>query len=553
MTLATVTDRYSDEEIRSFYASGQWQTQTLFEVLDTQAAATPDRVFLTDDTSSLTYAELRDRALALAVGLRRRGIGPGDRVSAQIPNWTEFVVIAVALSRIGAILVPIMPIYRRDEVRYVLDNAEVRIAICPDTFKKFDYLSMYRELRDELPGLQDVVVLRGGASPDDVVRFEALLEDVEISSAAAELGDGVGPDDPFVIVYTSGTTSRPKGCVHTFNTYVCTSRLIGQSLEYTAADVQFGPSPITHTTGLVTSVIVPLLYGAASHLMEAWEPKRGIAAIQKHGCTSVVCATTFLQMLMDAYDPATDDIGTMRVWVSAGSPIPGSVVERATVLFPGMRVLSLYGRSENLTTTMCTMADDPHRAVTSDGRALPGQSIKIVDDDGAEVPRGAEGDIAFKGATHMLEYLRQPEETAALFTPDGYSRSGDLGYMDADGYVRVTGRIKDIIIRGGLNISVREIEDLLAAHVGVRAVAVVAMPDTKLGEAACCYLVPADPAAPLSLDDIKSYLLDAGLAIQKVPQRLEVVAELPMTATGKIQKHVLRAQIAETLKEGYRR
>ncbi|MGQ4600941.1 AMP-binding protein [Nocardia sp. R6R-6] len=548
MTIATVTDRFSEAEIRHFYATGQWHTENLFDVLEAQAAANPDRAFVIDDVCSLTFAELRRRALRLAVGLKRRGIGCGDRVSAQVPNWAEFAIIAVALSRIGAILVPIMPIYRRDEVGYVLANAGVRLAICPESFKKFDYPAMYQQLRGELPALQDVVALRGTDTPENVLRFESLLADIEPAEAAAELGPDSGPDEPFVIVYTSGTTSRPKGCVHTFNTYACTSRLLAKAIAYTAEDVQFGPSPITHSTGLVTSVIMPLLYGASTYLMEAWEPERGIDQIRKRGCTAVVCATAFLQMIMEAYDPGTDDIASMRAWVCAGSPIPGSIVERATELFPDMRILSLYGRSENLTTTVCAVEDDPQRSVTSDGRALPLQSVKIVDELGGEVPRGQEGDIAFKGATHMLEYLGRPEETVALFTPDGYSRSGDLGFMDAEGYVRVTGRTKDIVIRGGLNISVREIEDLLTAHSGVHGVAVVGMPDPRLGEAVCCYLVPADPAAPPTLEEIKKYLLDAGLAIQKVPQRLEIVDELPMTATGKVQKHILRARIAAQLK-----
>jgi cyclohexanecarboxylate-CoA ligase len=547
MTIATVTDRFSDEDIRQFYATGQWHRENLFDILEAQTAARPDRVFLTDDTSSLTVRELRDSALGLAVGLKRRGIGPGDRVSAQIPNWTEFAIISAALSRIGAILVPIMPIYRRDEVRYVLDTAGVRIAICPTSFKKFDYLDMYRGLRDELPGLKEVVALRGTGLPEDVTRFESLMVDLEPTAAVAELGAGAGPDEPFLIVYTSGTTSRPKGCVHTFNTYACAARLLAKAFAYTEQDVQFGPSPITHTTGLVTSVILPLIHGAASHLMEAWEPKRGMDQIRKHGCTAVVCATTFLQMLMDAYDSDTDEISSMRMWVAAGSPIPGNVVERATTLFPTMRVLSLYGRSENLCTTVCAVDDDPERSVTSDGRALPLQSVHIVDLDGNEVARGEEGDIAYKGAMHMLEYLDQPEETAALFTVDGYSRSGDLGHMDEDGFVRVTGRTKDIVIRGGLNISVREIEDLLTAHPSVRAVAVVGMPDQKLGEAVCCYLVPTDSEHAITLEKVKKYLLNAGLAVQKVPQRLEIVRELPMTATGKIQKHILRAKIAEQL------
>jgi cyclohexanecarboxylate-CoA ligase len=236
----------------------------------------------------------------------------------------------------------------------------------------------------------------------------------------------------------------------------------------------------------------------------------------------------------------------MRLWVAAGSPIPAAFVRRAAEVLPNLRVLSLYGRTENVTTTTCTVDDDPERSVTSDGKALPGSSVQIVDHDGREVPRGEQGDIAYKGPMHMLEYINNPEETARLFTPEGYSRSGDLGVMDADGYVRVTGRLKDIVIRGGLNISVRQIEDLLTGHPAIRAVAVVGMPDERLGEKVCCYAV-LSPGQALTLPELADYLLAHGLAIQKVPERLEIVPELPMTATGKIRKHVLRADIAAKL------
>ncbi|OUS91580.1 AMP-binding protein [Rhodococcus sp. NCIMB 12038] len=546
MAFASVTDRYSDEQIREFYATGQWHRDTFFDLLEVQVAERGDRVFLTDDTSGdITFRQLRDKALSLAVGLRRHGIAAGDRVSVQVPNWIEFAVISVALSRLGAVLVPIMPIYRRDDVEYILGNAGVRLAITPQNFKKFDYAEMYTSILGAVESLEDVVVVRGsGELPNRSVSFESLFADIGPDEAIAELGPGVGPDEPFVIVYSSGTTSRPKGCIHTFNTMACGSRLLAKGFAYTPDDVQFGPSPITHTTGLVTSIILPLMHGAGSHLIEVWEPARGMEQIKERGCTIAVSATTFLQMLMDAYDPAVHDIGSMRLWVAAGAPIPASIVTKAADLFPGLQVLSLYGRSENVTTAMCTVDDEPERSLTSDGRPLPMQSVKIVDELGNEVPRGEEGDIAYKGAMHMLGYLHNPEETAKLFTPDGYSLSGDLGRMDEDGYVRVTGRTKDIVIRGGMNISVRQVEDLLAAHPAVRAVAAVAMPDERLGEAVCLYLVASPGYGDITLEKIKTYLLEQGVAIQKVPERLEIVEALPTTATGKIQKNVLRAQIA---------
>jgi cyclohexanecarboxylate-CoA ligase len=356
-----------------------------------------------------------------------------------------------------------------------------------------------------------------------------------------------GPDDPFVIVFSSGTTSRPKGCLHTFNTYCAGARLLGRSWRYTADDVQFGPSPVTHTTGLVTSILMPLIHGAGSHLMEIWEPREGLERIAKFRCTASVTATTFLQMLVGVYHPDQHDASSMRFWTAAGAPIPGSFVEAARRALPSMQVLSLYGRTENLVTTLCTVDDDPERSVTSDGKAAYRQEVRIIGADGTELPTGEEGDIAYRGAMNLLEYIGQPEATAQMFTPDGFSRSGDLGVMDADGYVRVTGRLKDIVIRGGLNISVRQVEDLLTGHPAVAAVAAVGMPDPVLGERVCCYLVPAAGAEPLTVEQMRDYLLGAGLAIQKVPERIEVVPALPMTPTGKIQKNLLRDDIAGKL------
>jgi cyclohexanecarboxylate-CoA ligase len=213
----------------------------------------------------------------------------------------------------------------------------------------------------------------------------------------------------------------------------------------------------------------------------------------------------------------------------------------------GCQTLSLYGRSENFLTTMCTVDDPPGRSATSDGSALEGAAVKIVGTDGHEVPRGEEGDIAYKGPSHMIEYFRDDAQTAALFTADGFSRSGDLGRMDADGYVRVTGRLKDIVIRGGMNISAREIEDHLLAHPSVANVAVVGMPDERLGERVCAYVVLDAGASDLTLDEVASFLREHHVATQKLPERIEIVAELPTTATGKIQKHVLRADIAQRI------
>jgi cyclohexanecarboxylate-CoA ligase len=463
----------------------------------------------------------------------------------QLPNWTEFAVITAALSRLGSIMVPVMPIYRSDDVRFVVETAEAKAAFTPGVFRGFDHARMFADLAAAGTGLQTVIAVRSEAVPDGALAFGDLLAG---SGGGEDLpASGIGPDDPFAVVFSSGTTSRPKGCLHTFNTYCASARLMGEAYHYTDADVQFGPSPVTHSTGLVTSILMPLVHGAGSHLMDIWEPREGLERIAKFRCTASVTATTFLQTLLTVYDPDQHDASSLRFWTSAGAPIPGAFVAEAQRTLPRMKVLSLYGRSENLCTTLCSIDDDPERSVTSDGRAASGQDVRVVDGHGNEVPRGTEGDIAFRGASNLLEYIGQPAATAEMFTADGFSKSGDLGVMDADGYVRVTGRLKDIVIRGGLNISVRQVEDLLIAHPAVSAVAAVGMPDAVLGERVCCYLVPAPGAAPLTVADMREYLLGAGLAIQKVPERVEVVTGLPTTATGKIQKNLLRADIAAKL------
>src|SRR6202167_4960024 len=371
------TDRYRPHEIDQFYASGVWATDTFHDLLVRRVQHNPDKVFATDGTRSLTYRELFDAGQRLAVGLHRQGLRRGDTAAVQLPNWVEFIQVLTALSRLGVIMVPIMPIYRRDDVSYVLSNAGIRTVFTPEHFGKFGYLDMYLGLRREHPELT-IVVARPDGTAEDINDTDANMftlrppkADTHDDSPRQELDAPPGPDDPFVIVYTSGTTSRPKGCVHTFNTYVSGAHALAVAFGYRESDVQFGPSPVTHTTGLVTSILLPMVSGAATHLMADWEPRRGLAEIARYRCSVSVTATTFIQMLLDAYEPDRDDASSLRVWVSAGAPIPRAVVERAQALLPNAKILSLYGRSENLATTTCTVDDDPERALTSDGAALP--------------------------------------------------------------------------------------------------------------------------------------------------------------------------------------
>jgi cyclohexanecarboxylate-CoA ligase len=548
--LTTVEDRYSAEDVQSNYASGLWQPLSFYGLVSQRAQEHGDRRFCFDSTTSYTYAEFREQVLRVAVGLRRQGVGAGDRVAVQLPNWTEFPVIAGALSRIGAILVPIMSIYRGDEVGFVLRHSGAVAAITCGELRGFNHLEMFHGLRSAAPAIRFLSVVRpsGEVDPAVALPFVGFAVEGDLADLEAEAGPDSAPDEGFLVVYTSGTTSRPKGCFHTFNTVHASAKAMMQELAYTENDIQFGPSPITHSTGLITSVVLPLLAGAQTHLMEAWDPAEGLRRIEQYGCTATVTATPFLQMLMGAYDAEKHDPSSMRMWVCAGSPIPGSVVEKAGEMFAGCKTLSLYGRSENFLTTMCSVSDPPARSASSDGSAVAGSLVKIVDSQGLEVPLGEEGDIAYRGPSHMLEYFEDEEQTAELFTAEGFSRSGDLGRMDADGYVRVTGRLKDIVIRGGMNISAREIEDHMLKHPSIQDVAVVGMPDERLGEKVCAYVILAAGIESLTLEEVTTFLRDHDVATQKLPERLEITAGLPTTATGKIQKHLLRQDVAGKLK-----
>ncbi|GAA1365023.1 medium-chain fatty-acid--CoA ligase [Arthrobacter rhombi] len=545
----TLQERYSPEQVRAYYEAGLWLEESYYEQVAKQAERQPDKVAVFDSTVSLTYGQYREQILRLAVGLKRLGIRPGERIVAQVPNIAEFPVIAGAANRIGAVIVPVMPIYRAHDLEHVLSDSGAAVAFFAREFGGFNYQDMFASLQPQAPALRHLVALRTeGTGTEGALAYESLFADGDLTALEEEAGPGASPDDPFEIVYTSGTTSRPKGCFHTLNTVRSSAIQIIRAAGYTADDIQFGPSPITHSTGLVTSVLIPLYLGASSHFMEKWEPGDGARRVQEHRLTAAVTATAFLQMLMKAYDPEQHDASSLRLWICAGSPIPGSVVRAASEMFPDCRIQSLYGRSENLLTTMCALSDEPERSITSDGRAIEPSVVQVVDGEGRELPHGEEGDVAYLGPSHMLGYWNNRPATEELFTPGGFSRSGDLGVMDAEGFVRITGRSKDIIIRGGMNISAREVEDELLQSPGVANVAVVAMPDERLGEKCCAFVVPADDGAAPDLETIVAFLKERGIATQKLPERLEIVDELPTTATGKIQKHLLRALVAEKVK-----
>ncbi|HEX4362192.1 MAG TPA: AMP-binding protein [Pseudonocardia sp.] len=537
-------DRYSTETISEFRASGYWRGGALAEHLVHWSEVQGDQVAVSDGYGSLTWRELHGQAYRLAARLRGLGIEAGDRVQVQLPSWNEFVVVYAALARLGAVLVPTMPIYRWDEVRYAINHAGAKVSVICGEYRRFDYHQMLRDVRPDCPTLGHVITVRTEAGEGES-RFEDLVAGTELPSED-ELGPLPGPDDAHAIIYTSGTESRPKGCFHTFNTVGYTVHSLGADvMGLGPGDVMFMPSPITHATGLAMGVTTPIVLGCGMHLMDTWEPAAGLKRIQEHGCTASMAATPFVRMAVDIFDPEHHDLSSLRVWVSAGAPIPPSLLSDWREKFPDCALLPVYGRSEGLLVTSCRRDDDPERVLNSDGRALPGVDLRIQAEDGTEVAAGEEGEICHGGPGLMLGYWRDPQRTAEAIEASGVSHSGDLGRVDEDGYLRVTGRIKDLIIRGGTNISAREVEDHLLTHPKVASVAVVGMPDRVLGERACAFVVAA--GEPPTFEELTSYLkTERKIAVVKLPERLELIDELPMTATGKVQKFVLRDKLASS-------
>ncbi|WP_214364924.1 AMP-binding protein [Pseudonocardia sp. H11422] len=533
----TVHDRYDEESIRLFREKGWWQDGSAAALLDRWAEATPTRRFVSDGTVELDYATVRERAHGLGAALLRRGVRPGDRVAMQLPNWAEFVVGYLAIARIGAVLVPIMTVYRQTEVGHVLRNSGAVAAITTGEFRGFDHAGMFRTLQKENPALGTLVIARGAAQEGELSFDDTCATPTD----QAELGPHPDPDLPHVIVYTSGTESTAKGCVHTWNTLDYSARGLAHDVFQTRpGDVMFMPSPVAHATGLVVGVLGPLAVGAETHLLDIWEPNEGLRRIEQYRCTASATATPFVRMALDAARTAGRDLSSMRFWLCAGAPIPEALALEFDKAFDGGVLMPLYGCSEIMAGTCCHPGDPLERRADSDGSsALDGVRIKLVGPDGEEVATGEEGEICYSGPGAILGYWRDPERTAATIDGAGWHHTGDLGRFDDQGYLRVSGRLKDIIIRGGTNLSAAEIEGYVAAHPAVGQVAVVAYPDERLGEKACAVVVP-KPGEQPTLDDITSFLKGRDISMQKLPEKLLLVDELPMTATGKVQKFLLR-------------
>jgi cyclohexanecarboxylate-CoA ligase len=508
--------------------------ETLDACLDRAARLRPDKTALVDSAGRLTYAELARRVERVALGLAAHGARAGSAIAVQLPNWNEFVITLLAAERLGAVATPIPPIYRASEMRFILGLLDATIAVVPGAFRGFDHAAMTAGLRQGLPSLEHVFVVRGAAAPG-TRPFTALEE-------RPGRGDLPGGDPNRVdeVIFTSGTTGEPKGVMHTPTTVLENVHRVIERFDTSERDVILMASTLGHQTAYLYGYCQALVLGATAVWLDVWNPATAAALIAEHRVTFTMGATPFLNDL--AYLPGDHDFSSLRLFISAGAAIPRKLVRDARARF-GATISAGWGMTENGLVTCNGHADPEEKVVSTDGSPLPGMELRIVDDAGMPVPAGVEGDLHARGVFQFVGYFERPEFTRSAHTDDGWFKTGDRGTLDADGYLAITGRSKDIIIRGGENIPVVEVENVLFTHPKIAGVAIVAMPDPRLVERACAFVIPRE-GQTVTLAEIVAFLEAKQLARQKFPERVEIVSEFPMTPSGKIQKYRLREQIA---------
>ena len=528
-------------------AQGLWHDRTINDDLDACVAAFPDKLALTAvqvETGAVrrfTYRELGAMADRIAVGLSRLGVGRNDVVALQLPNWWEFTLTYLACARIGAVLNPLMHIFRERELSFMLKHAQAKVAIVAKVFRGFDHEQMLEGLRPSLPNLTHVVVVGGSGANN----FETLLSgprwELEPDAGSILSGSRPGPDDVTQLIYTSGTTGEPKGVMHTANTVMANIIPYAERLRLGSSDVVLMASPMAHQTGFMYGLMMPIMLRAGAVLQDVWDPKKAIELIRAEGVSFTMASTPFLSDLAKTVTETGKSVPTLKTFLCAGAPIPGPLVQQAREVL-GTKIVSAWGMTENGAVTLIKLDDDDELAFTTDGCALPGVEVKVVEVDGTPMPFGQVGRLLVRACSNFGGYLHRPllNNTDA----DGWFDTGDLAHMDERGYIRISGRSKDVIIRGGENIPVFEIEALLYRHPAVAQAAIVAYPDERLGERACAVVVP-KPGQGIDFASMVDFLKAQKVALQYIPEKLIVRDAMPATPTGKIQKFKLRDMVRD--------
>jgi acyl-CoA synthetase len=534
--------KINEQRRLEYRRKGYWGDATLADCWKMSVLSVPDKTAVVDrEGFRLTYAELDAAAGRVAAWLRQVGIGPGDMISVQIPAWTEFTIIYVGCLKAGAVINPILPNHRAEEVGFILNKCQSRVLFIPSWFRKFDYQPMARTLMETIPSLRHVAVVekerqaKEGLTLGRILRESASVAQIERRSA----------DDLAAVLFTSGTESFPKGVMHTHNTIIASIRPFTEVLHLTASDVMLMPAPVAHATGFHHGVTTPFLLGATSVLQDVFKPDIALSLIERERCTYSMGATPVIHDMLCEMRQSSYDLSSLRFVLCGGAPSPRHVLKDAWDA--GFKVISVYGSTESVPHTVSRPEAPLGKILTTDGQAVPGVEMRVVDADRRPLPRCVEGEEASRGPNVFVGYLKEPELTDKVLDDEGWYYSGDLCVMDKQGYLKITGRKKDVIIRGGENISSTEVESILLRHPKVRDAAVVAMPDPRLGERSCAYVVLRDPKDTLPLDDVIAFFREKHVAKYKYPERIEIIDCIPRNPSGKTQKFVLRQDIRAKL------
>jgi acyl-CoA synthetase len=520
----------------AYHGAGQWRDQTILDLVVARIAATPDKIAIKDASGGrVTYAELDERSSRLAGYLRANGFVEGDVLTMHLPNWWPTAVVMLAVYKLGGVLHAAPPTYGWKDLAYVLSKCHSKAIVAAGRFRSADYTQNLAMIRDK-QGLPPICLMVGEGAVALGTPFERALEAEPIPAAVRS-----DPDAPAAILFTSGTESRPKGVVHTQNTILFGEKEFGARLGLKAEDVCFLATPISHATGFLHGLVLNLTLGCTLSLLDIFEGARAVEIMRADNATWTVGATPFLHDTINVLTESGSRLPNFKFFVCGGAPLPEAIVRLAHKT--NIRVLPVYGSTESPPHTL-TRPDAPlEQCWQSDGEALPWIEMSVVDESGRHLPFGLEGEQLSRGPNMFIGYLDEPEMTARAIDADGWYHSGDLAIIRPDNTVKISGRTKDIIIRGGQNISAREVEDILIEHPAIRKVAIVGQPHVRLGETAVAIVVTKN-GQELTLGDITKFLINRGIGRYKLPEALVIWPELPQTPSGKIQKFLIRERLA---------
>ena len=537
-----VTLTFNEQRRAAYRQQGLWGDASLADYWQQTARAMPDKIAVVDNHgATYTYSALDHAASCLANWMLAKGIESGDRIAFQLPGWCEFTVIYLACLKIGAVSVPLLPSWREAELVWVLNKCQAKMFFAPTLFKQTRPVDLILPLQNQLPQLQQIVGVDKLAPATSSLSLSQILADnTPLSTAITTHGDELA-----AVLFTSGTEGLPKGVMLTHNNILASERAYCARLNLTWQDVFMMPAPLGHATGFLHGVTAPFLIGARSVLLDIFTPDACLALLEQQRCTCMLGATPFVYDLLNLLEKQPADLSALRFFLCGGTTIPKKVARECQQR--GIKLLSVYGSTESSPHAVVNLDDPLPRFMHTDGYAAAGVEIKVVDDARKTLPPGCEGEEASRGPNVFMGYFDEPELTARALDEEGWYYSGDLCRMDEAGYIKITGRKKDIIVRGGENISSREVEDILLQHPKIHDACVVAMPDERLGERSCAYVVLKAPHHSLSLEEVVAFFSRKRVAKYKYPEHIVVIEKLPRTVSGKIQKFLLRKDIMRRL------